>query len=193
MTLLLGVCLTSQAKVRISGGVSWGYSPQIYKSQVFSYIPNNIGYRINERTEAFNYFSNAYLDADAGVDLWDKLSFHLKTGYRGIDYNYDIIPLLLETRYYFGSCFTGGTFLSLEAGTALHEWNFDDGIILIKTAFGYREQLYKAISVDFLFHIQATNMHPLPIDKYEGVIPRPQVSFSVVGLLQLGFGVGINF
>ena len=191
--LLLGVCLTSSGRVRLSGGVSWGYSPQIYKGQVFSYIPNRIGYRINERESAFNYYSNAYLDADAGVDLWNRVSFHLKTGYRGLDYNYDIVPLLLESRFYFKDYYTGGAFVALEAGTALHEWNFDDGIILIRTSLGYREQLYRNLSVDFLFHIQAADLHPLPIDKYEGVIPRPQVSFSAVGYLQIGFGVGISF
>lgn len=191
LALILGCNCLSYA--RLSGGISWGYSPQIFKSQVFSYTPNRIGYRINERNQSFTYFSNAYVDIDAGVDFLKKFSLHLKTGYRGTDFNYDLIPFLLESRYYFHDYYTGGAFLALEAGTAMHNKSFEDGIILLKTAFGYREQLYRHLSVDFLLHISAMNFHPLPVDKYEGVIPRPQVSYSVVGLIQIGFGVGINF
>ncbi len=191
MVLALGFGCLSHA--RFSAGVSWGYSPQIFKSQVFSYTPNRIGYRINERNQSFTYFSNAYVDIDAGVDFLRKFSLHLKTGYRGADFNYDLIPFLLEGRFYFRDYCSGGAFIALEGGIAMHKRSFDDGIIILKTAFGYREQLYRDLSVDFLVHVSAMNFHPLPVDKYEGVIPRPQVSYSVVGLLQLGFGVGINF
>lgn len=189
--LTLGMNLVCQA--RLSGGFSWGYSPQVFYSQVFSYTPNRVGYRISDRNRGFTYFSNAYLDINAGIDIKDKVSLYFKTGYRGAGQSYDIVPLLLESRYFFGSSYSGGTFIALEAGTAMHEWSFEDGIVMVKTAFGYREQLYKSLSVDFTVHLQALHLQPLPIDKYEGVIPRPQVSYSSVNYLQIGFGVGINF
>ncbi len=191
--LALTLALNSVCKARLSGGISWGYSPKVFYSQVFSYTPNRVGYRISERNQGFTYFSNAYLDLNAGIDFKDKVSLHFKTGYRGAGNSYDIVPLLLESRYYFGSSYSGGSFLALEAGTAMHEWSFEDGIIIVKTAFGYREQLYKRLSVDFTVHLQAMHLHPLPVDKYEGVISRPQVYYSVAGFFQIGFGVGINF
>ena len=190
---LLFLCLSISTWARITASCSWGYGAQLYKAQAFSYTPNRVGYRVSEYAYGFTYLSTAYLNFALSYEFAHKASIGLKSGYKGIDQNYSIIPLELEARYYFKSYEESSAFLSLEAGSALHDLNFKDQIILASLGLGYREHLYKSLSVDFFLKLDAFYGHPLPIDRYEGEIPRSQLYFSYVSCAFLNLGIQINF
>lgn len=189
--LFLNLCVNIQA--RISASFSWGYEPQLYKAQAFSYTPNRVGYRVSEYAYGFTYLSTTYINFALSYEFAHKASISLKSGYKGIDQNYVIIPLELEARYFFKSYETSSCFLSIEAGSALHDFNFDDQILLTALSFGYREHLYKKLSVDFFLKLESFYGHPLPIDRYEGEIPRAQVYFSYMAYAFLNLGIQVNF
>lgn len=189
--LFLSLCISTQA--RISASFSWGYEPQLYKAQAFSYTPNRVGYRVSEYAYGFTYFNTTYINFGLSYEFAHKASIALKSGYKGIDQNYAVIPLEIEARYFFRSFDTSTWFLSLEAGSALHDFNFDDQIILASLGLGYREQLYKKLSVDFFLKLESFYGHPLPIDRYEGEIPRAQVYFSYMAYAFLNLGIQVNF
>lgn len=190
---ILFLCLSISTQARVSAAFSWGYEPQIYKFQAFSYSPNRVGYRVSEYSSGLCYQSTTYINFSLSYEFAGKASLTFKSGYKGIDYDYTVLPLELEARFYFSSYESSSYFLCLEAGTALHNWNFEDKIILSALGFGYREHLYKMLSVDFFMKLEGYIGSPLPIDKYEGEIPRPQVYFSQKICVYPNFGIQINF
>ncbi len=191
--LLLFLSLMCSAKTRVHTEASWGYSPQVFVAKAFAYIPNGVGYRVEEYDNNFSYINNAFLKISSGIEVLDKVSIGIKTGIQRIDEKYNVIPLELELKYFFRSTEKNGIYLLLEGGTALHEWNFQDDILLGAAGLGYREQLYKSLNINFFIQLQGLSCHPLPIDKYEGVIPRERVVFSLIAYTGLVFGVGIGF
>lgn len=181
------------ASARFSASISWGYSPQIIKHEAVCYIPNSIGYRVAEERTRIDFYSNAYLTASVGYDFLKHCSLQFKAGYMGIDYNYQALPLLGEFRYYFKDFRSKGLFLGVEGGFFLHNLTWEDKGTLVGLCFGHREQLFKDLSLDFHVKIQWANYSPLPVDKYEGVIPRPQVIFSNTDSFMLSIGTAISF
>lgn len=189
----LFLALNINAKAPFTYGVSWGVSPQVYKIYDFSYISNRIGYRVSDSRQGFQFYECAYLYLDAGLNISKHCSLHLVSGYRGVDENYNVLPLLLETRFYFKGYSHNGIFLGASAGTALKDWHLKDDIFLSNIEFGYREPLYKTFSLEFMVKIEGMHLHPLPIDKYEGVIPRPQVLYSSAGYVFVSSGFRLSF
>lgn len=189
----LFLSLIINAKSPFTLGLSWGFSPQVYKSMDFSYRTNQIGYRVSDSRKGFNFYECAYLSLDAGLNVSKHWSLHLVSGYRGVDENYNIVPLYLQTRFYFKEYSENGIFLGMGAGTALKDWHLNDDIVLSNIELGYREYLYKTLNLEFLIKLEGMFLHPLPIDKYEGVISRPQVLYSNVGYIFIGTGFRINF
>lgn len=193
-TILIPVLAFSfSASARFSGSISWGYNPQLCKYEAVCYIPNSIGYRVAEERFNFTYYSNAFLYASAGADFATHFSLQFKTGYTGISYQYQVMPVMGEFRYYFKDYLGKGLFLGVEGGIMLHNWSWEDKGTLAGLSFGHREQLFGDLSLDFLIRIQWANYSPLPVDKYEGVIPRPQVIFSNTDSFMLSIGTSINF
>lgn len=185
--------LIINAKTPLTYGVSWGFSPQVYKSQDFSYISNRIGYRVSDSWEGFTFYECAYIYLDAGVNVAKHWSVHMVSGYRGVDENYSIVPLYMQARFNFKKHGENGIFLGIGAGTALKDWHLKDDIILSNIEFGYKEYLYKTLNLEFLIKLEVMSLHPLPIDKYEGVIPRPQVLYSYLGYMFISTGFRISF
>ena len=183
----------SSAKARVHTEASWGYSPQVFVAKAFTYIPNGVGYRVEEYGNNFSFINNAFLKISTSIEMLNKVSAGIKTGIQGIDGKYKVIPLELELKYFLRSTDKNGIYLLLEGGTAIHECNFQDNILLGAAGLGYREQLYKSLNVNFFIQLQGLSCHPLPIDKYEGVIPRERVVFSLIAYTGLVFGVGIGF
>lgn len=192
ITFLL-LALTISAKAKINAGVGWGYCPQVLKTERVSYIPNSIGYRISDGRAGFSYFTNEFIYASVGADITRHFSMLLKGGFMGVDYNYIVTPITAEARYYFKGYDRQGLFLSMEGGIALHDWDFEDRFGMLSAGMGHREMLFESLSLDFIFRITCANYHPLPLDKYEGVIPRPQVIYSNTHSLLISLGVGLNF
>ena len=178
---------------KVSQELSWGYSPQLYDSHGFTYTTSAVGYRVNEYDARFDYNHNAFISYQIGLDFAKHYSVHLKSGFMGAGRNYDLIPLEIQCRFYFKSYSQNSLYLYLEAGTAMHNWTFNDKIKLASLGFAYRENLYKNLCVDFFIAASALSSSPLPIDKYEGEIPRPQVLYSNVIRSYLQLGIGISF
>ena len=167
--------LTLSAKPRVTGGLSWGYLPQVYRSYSCAYYSGRDGYRINDSREGMRYVRNSYVLLDGGVDFLKHFSVHLQTGFRGVDVDYVIMPMNVDFRFFLKGYDRSGLFIGGMAGAALHKWSFDDGIFNAGLS------------------LEGINCHPLPVDKYEGVISRPQVLFSNTNYLFVGLGIGINF
>lgn len=191
--LIAALAFSFSASARFSTSISWGYCPQIAKYEAACYIPNSIGYRVAEEHFGFAYYSNAYLYLSVGADFFTHWSVQFKSGYMGIDYNYRALPIMGEVRYYFKDYLRSGLFLGAEGGIMLHNRSWEDKGTLAAFTFGHREQLYGDLSIDFTFKIQWVNYAPLPLDKIEGVIPRPQVIYTNTDSFMLGCGISINF
>ena len=193
--LLLCLCTTGWGKgpVRLRYGLDWGYSPMLYKASTATYC-TQVGYRVTESTQGFDYYTNAYLTLGAGVEFRGHCAIYLKTGYMGLYKDYRVNPILAEFRYFFRDCtLEDGAFLCMEGGVALHKLNFEDKTSLGNLGFGFRHILSSHTSLDFVAKAGLSVCSPLPNDRYEGVIARDKVIFSKSEQLSLSLGLSLYF
>ncbi len=111
--------LTLSAKPRVTGGLSWGYLPQVYRSYSCAYYSGRDGYRINDSREGMRYVRNSYVLLDGGVDFLKHFSVHLQTGFRGVDVDYVVVPMNVDFKFFLKGYDRSGLFIGGMAGAAL--------------------------------------------------------------------------
>lgn len=184
----------ASAKARFEASAEWGVSPLLLSSELYSYYSNQ-GFRVSEGdgTMGFNYYTNAFLYATAGVNFAKYFGLAAKAGYAGLCEGYRVFPLGLRLLAYPSGYERDGVYLTADASVALHGGAAEDETLLGSIGIGYRHGLYGSMGLKAFARVCGSTFSPLPVDPYEGVIPRSRVISSSRTCIALEIGIGIYF
>lgn len=194
IALFFAFGLVSQAEApRVRYGLQWGYSAKV--ASAFQYtIYNSYGTRISDSQSLTpDYYTNAFVSADLGIEFLDYLAFTLKAGYRGVAKDYRVMPLELQFAIFPMRYDKTGIFFFGSGGFALYNWSLEDKINLLSAGIGLRRNLSRKISLDGFFRGNLITCSPLPVDQFEGTIPRERIIYSRAQQLSLDLGLALYF
>ena len=193
LTLLQTVASFAEGP-RLRYGINWGYNAMAGSGCEYTYL-TDIGYRVSDG-ENFHpeYYTNAFVSADFGVEFLRSLALTARVGYRGISEGYRAFPAELQLAWFIKGYETSGIFVCAGGGTALtEEFSADDNINLVFGGAGYRRSLSRKISLDGFIKIHHISCSPLPVDEYDGVIPRERTVYSRSTHVSVDFGIALYF
>ena len=178
---------------RLRYGLQWGYNAKVATSYAYT-IYNSNGSRISD-SQPFtgDYYTNAFVSADLGLEFLNYFAFTLKAGYRGVAEDYRVMPVELQFSIFPWSYDESGLFLFGSGGFALYQWSLDDKINLISAGMGIRRNMGLKISLDGFLKANLTTCSPLPVDQYEGQIPRDRTVYSRAKHISLDLGIALYF
>lgn len=198
-TICLTVIMASQiceAKgPRFRYGVSWGYSGQVADSYDYTYR-TSVGYRVSsEQPLTFNWYSNAFISADAGIEFLRYLALTAKAGYCGVSEGFRVLPVELQLAFFLKGYENDGLFIMGAGGMAFTE---DLDLTEYKTntisaGLGYRHNLAGKVCLDGFLRVRETSCSPLPTDDYEGTIPRDRTVYSRAEHIAVELGISLYF
>ena len=179
---------------RLRYGIDWGYNAKAFGESEYTYL-TDIGYRVSDGEPLHpDYYTNAFVSADLGVEFLRYLALTTRVGYRGIFEGYRAFPAELQLAWFFKGYDAAGFFVCAGGGTAITEGlAFDDNINLISAGGGYRKNLGRKINMDGFIKVQHISCSPLPVDEYDGVIPRDRTVYSRSTHISVDFGVALYF
>ncbi len=198
IALSLALILTSEAlseagNPRLRYGIQWGYSAKAASGLEYTFF-NSYGTRISDgQPLAPDYYTNAFVSADLGIEFLDYLAFTLKAGYRGVAKDYRVMPVELQFSIFPMRYDKSGIFLFGSGGFALRGWSMEDKINLISAGIGLRRNLSHKISLDGFLRGNLITCSPLPEDQYEGTIPRDRTVYSRAQHITVDLGIALYF
>ena len=197
---VLGIVILTHTMVcqaegpRLRYGVQWGYNALALRACQYTYL-TDIGYRVSEGEDLHaDYFTNAFVSADLGLEFLNSLALTARAGYRGVAKGYRVFPAELQLSWFTKGYEGSSPFLFAVGGLALTEsLGFDDNINVVAAGFGYRHKLSHKISLDGFVRTNYISCSPLPIDEYDGVIARERTIYSRATNMSIDFGIGLYF
>ena len=179
---------------RVRYGIQWGYNAMAVSGSEYTYL-TDIGYRVSDGEPLHpDYYTNAFVSADLGVEFLRSLALTARVGYRGISAGYRAFPAELQLAWFTKGYEASGIFVCAGWGTALTEaFSTDDNINLVFAGAGYRKSLSRKISLDGFVKGHHISCSPLPVDEYDGVIPRERTVYSRSTHLSVDFGIALYF
>lgn len=194
LALLLASAASSLAESpRFRYGLQWGYSAKAATSLEYTFF-NSYGTRISDgQPLTLDYYTNAFVSADLGIEFLDYLGFTLKAGYRGVAKDYRIMPLELQFTLFPMRYDQTGIFLFGSGGFALYNWSMEDMVNLMSAGIGLRRNLSRKISLDGFLRGNLITCSPLPEDQYEGTIPRDRTVYSRAQHISIDLGLALYF
>ncbi|MDO5442660.1 MAG: hypothetical protein Q4G10_03220 [Bacteroidia bacterium] len=164
--LILG-CITAsgQNKLHLKYGVEWGYDASFLDKYHSIYFDPEVGYRIDAEGTKLYLYSNGYVNARVGVELFKHYSATLLAGYCGVKQDRRIFTYTFRASYFIDSYDVSGYFAFLEGGGGYHyssdpEIKSEYDIKVGKIGGGYRLKMSKKSSLDFMASVQLTKDHP---------------------------------
>ena len=181
-------------KPRLRYGIQWGYNAQVVSGSQYTYL-TDIGYRVSDGEDPHaDYYTNAFVCADLGIEFFKSFALSASIGYRGVAEDYRVFPAELQLSWFLRGYETSGVFFSAGGGTALTEGlSADDGIIMLSAGTGYRHSLSHKINLDGFVKVRHTSCSPLPVDEYDGVIPRERTVYSRSTHISVDLGIALYF
>ncbi|MBP5571453.1 MAG: hypothetical protein J6X39_02150 [Bacteroidales bacterium] len=198
IALSLALILSSEAlseagSPRLRYGIQWGYSAKAASSFEYT-IYNSYGSRISDSEPLTpNYYTNAFICADLGLEFLNYFALTLRGGYRGVEKDYRVVPAEVQFSIYPWGYSESGLFLFGGGGVALHDWSFEDKVNLISAGMGLRRNMGLKVSMDGFVKANLITCSPLPVDPYEGVVPREQTVYSRRQHITLDIGIALYF
>lgn len=188
-----GSKVLGEGKMHIRYGVEWGYSATFLNNFHSVYFDPDAGYRIDQKGTDFFLYSNGYVSAKAGVELFRHYSATIIAGYAGIKQDRRIVPVSLRAGYHFNSYDTSGSMVFIEGGAGLHPLE-ETASFLYKAGFGYRVMMSRKSSLDFMASVYLAGDHPgIYNQDIPGYIPGILVRRSDACYAAISFSIAINF
>lgn len=185
--------LSEAGSPRIRYGIQWGYSGEAAAGTSYTFF-NKYGTRISDSNPRhWEYYTNAFVSGDVGIEFLDYLAVTLKAGYRGVAKDYRIMPLEIQGSIFPWRYDQSGLFLIGSLGTALSNGNFEDNVKIISAGMGLRRNIGLKISLDGFIRGNLYITNPLPLDPYEGLIPRDRVVASSGKFITIDLGLALYF
>ena len=194
LVLLLSFGAVSRAEgPRLRYGLQWGYNAKVASTYAYT-IYNTNGSRISDSQPlTADYYTNAFVSADLGLEFLNYLAVMVKAGYRGVAKDYRIMPGELQLSIFPWGYAESGLFFFGGGGFALRDWNLEDKINLLSAGMGLRRNMGLKISLDGFLKANLTACSPLPVDQYEGQIPRDRTVYSRAKHISVDLGVALYF
>ncbi|MBO4610659.1 MAG: hypothetical protein J5668_00980 [Bacteroidales bacterium] len=198
MVLSLALILASEAvseagKPRFRYGMEWGYSAKVASGFEYT-IYNSYGSRISDSQPlSADYYTNAFVSADIGLEFLNYLAVSLEAGYRGVARDYRVMPLSLRLALFPKGYDKTGPFVFAGGGMALYNWSLEDKVNLISAGAGSRYNLSRKISLDGFLRANLISCSPLPVDPYEGTVPREKTVYSRTSHITMDLGIALYF
>lgn len=185
--------LSEAGSPRIRYGLQWGYSAETMASTNYT-IFNEYGSRISDSNPRhWEYYTNAFVSGDVGLEFLDYLAVTLKVGYRGVAKDYRVMPIELQGSIFPFRYDQSGLFFIGSLGTAMSNWNFEDKMKILSAGIGLRRNMGNKISLDGFLRGNLFICSPLPVDPYEGTIPRDRVLYSSAKYVTIDLGLALYF
>lgn len=191
--ILASEAISEAGSPRVRYGLQWGYSAEAMASTTYT-IFNEYGSRISDSNPRhWEYYTNAFVSGDVGLEFLDYLAVTLKVGYRGVAKDYRIMPIELQGSIFPFRYDQSGMFLIGSLGTAMSNWNFEDEMKILSAGIGLRRNIGNKISLDGFLRGNLFICNPLPVDPYEGTIPRDRVLYSSGKYVTFDLGLALYF
>ena len=198
IALSLAFILTSEAlseagSPRLRYGLQWGYSAKAASSFEYT-IYNSYGSRISDSQPLTpDYYTNAFISADLGLEFLSYFALTLKGGVRGVEKDYRVVPAEIQFSIFPWGYTKTGMFLFGGAGAALYKWSLEDKVNLYSAGIGLRHDMGLKVSLDGFVKANLITCSPLPVDPYEGVVPREQTVYSRRQHISIDIGIALYF
>lgn len=194
LALILTSALVAQAgKPRLRYGLQWGYSAKVASAGQYTYR-TSMGYRVSDDNPLYaDYYTNAFVSADLGLEFLNWFALTARFGYKGIAKDYRVMPAELQLAVFPKGYENSGLFGFASGGMALYDLSLDDGATLFSAGVGLRRNLSRKISLDGFLKAGYTVCSPLPVDQYEGKIPRESVVYSRAQHISVDLGLALYF
>lgn len=194
LAALMLFSLAMQARMpHISYGLEWGYTATFFKHAHYNFICDE-GYRINEKTDTWRYFSNGAVMANVGVDITRHLNVSAYSGLLGVYSKRWVIPAELRLRYCPLGLDASGPLIHAGAAAAFPTSTLTDTGARGILGGGYRLAIYKSMSVDFLISLNLTLDHDNITDPdTKRYVPRSDITSNVSEYCAVNVSVALNF
>ena len=193
LTLVFASELYSEAQSpRLRYGLQWGYNAKLATSYAYT-IYNSNGMRISDSQIGADYYTNAFVSADFGLEFLNYFAVTLKAGYRGVAKDYRIMPAELQFSIFPWGYDQSGLFFLGSGGFALYKRSMEDKINLLSAGIGLRRNMARKVSLDGFIKANLTTCSPLPVDPFDGPIPRERTVYSRTKHLTIDLGLALYF
>ena len=174
-------------------GIEWGYSATCFDKYHSVYFNPEVGYRIDNQGTDFFLYSNAYVSARVGVEMFRHYSLAILAGYAGVNQDRRLFPATVRATYFMDSYDTGGIMIFGEGGLGMTDVS-ENVSNLFKLGTGYRLKMSMKSSLDFMASLQLTKDHPgIYSAEIPGYIPDEYVRRSDNYYGAVSFSIAISF
>ncbi|MBO4465143.1 MAG: hypothetical protein J5748_00495 [Bacteroidales bacterium] len=185
--------LSKAESPRLRYGLQWGYNAKVATGYEYT-IYNSFGSRISDSQPlTADYYTNAFVSADLGLEFLNYFAFTLKAGYRGVAKDYRIMPAELQFSIFPWGYDQHGLFFLGGGGFALYHWSLEDKINLLSAGMGLRRNMGMKVSLDGFLKANLTTCSPLPVDPVDGQIPRDRTVYSRAKYISIDLGLALYF
>ena len=194
LALIFASGLVSKAESpRLRYGLQWGYNARAATSYAYT-IYNSNGMRISDSKALHaDYYTNAFVSADLGLEFLNYFAFTLKAGYRGVAKDYRIMPAELQLAIFPWGYDQSGLFFIGSGGSALYKWSLEDKINLLSAGMGIRRNMGLKVSLDGFMKANLTTCSPIPVDPVDGPVPRDKTVYSRAKHISFDVGLALYF
>lgn len=175
-------------------GMEWGYTQCFFLSRNYNFITEE-GYRAFEKSDAFNFRSNAQVLASVGYRVSEQLTLGLYGGYIGVGEQNRLIPALLRASYFPSTDSEDGLFAYAQGGAAWHVHSTEGRTAWLATlGGGYRFRLSYDTHLDLLIGIKYLHDHPsIPNPEGPGNVPERNIRMNNAGYCALDISIAVSF
>ena len=194
LALILAFEAISKAESpRLRYGLQWGFNAKLATTWAYT-IYNSNGSRISDSNPlTADYYTNAFVSADLGLEFLNYFAVTLKAGYRGVAKDYRIMPAELQFSIFPWGYDQSGLFFLGSGGFALYKRSMEDKINLLSAGMGLRRNIGLKVSLDGFLKANLTTCSPLPVDPVDGTIPRDRTVYSRTKHISIDLGLALYF
>ena len=171
----IGAKAQTESVPRFTFGAEWGYIGTFYSGYHFNFFAPE-GYRVDPRSHAYTYFSNAEAYLHGGINLNEKYNLSIYAGISAIGEYHHIIPLSIRLTRYYGNDYNKDKLLAfVDLGSGLSIKENPQEILSGKVGLGYRMSLSRNTKLDFIAAVRTVLTHP-DIDYYGTIIQPDKIN-----------------
>lgn len=178
---------------RFSYGLEWGYTGTFLRTRQYSYI-YSAGSRITENYPEWRYFSNGSVLANAGLDISDSFNLSAYSGLLGVYFRRWMIPVELRARWCPLGLQNDGPLIHCGAAATFPTSTLMETSGRLNAGGGWRCNVYRSISIDFLLSLNVTLDHDIIYDPDTYLpVPSMNVTRNFSEYWGINFSLAVNF
>ena len=169
---------------RIGFTLEWGFNATVFNANDFNYLDED-GARLVDDSRCFKFYPNGGVLGGVKLNLPERFSLSLHSGFLGVEDNVRVIPALLRVGFAPRGVNSDGFFVYLDGGVGFRDIELSRKLGLASLGGGYRVALSRRYSLDFMFSLRGVLDHP--------DLPGTNIASNRAIYCSANAGVGINF